>query len=58
MEVEARLGITPRVSFVEVAMNQFSDHLNEFFHRLTVRRHLRLMANGDQQTAFFSDIEI
>jgi len=39
-------------------MNQFSDHLNEFFHRLTVRRHLRLMANGDQQTFFFSDIEI
>ncbi len=39
-------------------MNQFSDHLYEFFHRLTVRRHLRLMANGDQQTFFFSDIEI
>ena len=45
-------------SLVEMAMDQFTNHLDQFLHRAALRRHFRLMANDDEQSFFFADIEI
>ena len=58
VQMQARFGVSPLVTLVEMTLDQFPNHLDQFLHRPALRRHFRLMANGDEQSFFFADLEI
>jgi hypothetical protein len=40
-----------------MALDQLTNHLDQFFQRPAMGRHFRLVADGDEQSLFFANIE-
>ena len=45
------------VAFVEPALHQIANHRDEFLQRVPLRRHLRLVTNGDERAVLLLDLE-
>ncbi len=45
------------VIFIESALNQISNHYNQFVQIFSLRRHLRLMAGGDEHVIISFDLK-
>ena len=57
MKIEASLRVAPLVALIEVARDDFFDHLNQFFKVSTMRREVRVFADGHEHSIFCVDIE-
>src|SRR3979490_3389667 len=56
--MQASPGLPSRVSFVEMALDQFFHHLDEFFEGSPMRGHVGIFADGNKHSVFFMDVEV
>src|ERR1051326_774260 len=57
VKMQTRPGLAPLISFIEMALNQFLHHLDEFFESPAVRGHARVVAHRNEHSVFFMDVK-
>ena len=45
------------ITFMKAALYQITNHCHEFFQRVALRRHLRIVAESNEPSIFLLDLE-